>query len=175
MITKIHLTICPGPEKCYTICMDISIEKDKTPTQIRRESRQIAAQFVDLTVRDGLSTSQAIATLGESSLDIQNEAVQREITRLLRKQNLSNEQLNALITAKITETMLTAERTSDQMKAADILAKKKEIGWNPPEKININIGFRTEQQALLDEIFDSMDNYSPKGEVIDVTPESTDD
>jgi hypothetical protein len=91
--------------------------------------------------------------------------VQAEIQRLLRQQDLSNEQINRLLTAKAVETMLTADRASDQLKAAELLAKKKEVGWAPSEKININIALLKERETLLAEVLD-FTGYESKGEII---------
>lgn len=140
------------------------IKKDKSLSQIRTESKAIAKQFVDLTVGQGLSQSEAAIALGNPTA-LESTPVQAEIQRLLRQQDLSNEQINRLLTAKAVETMLTADRPSDQLKAAELLAKKKEVGWAPAEKININIALLKEREALLADVLD-FTGYEQKGEII---------
>lgn len=140
------------------------IKKDKSLSQIRTESKAIAKQFVDLTVGQGLSQSEAAIALGNPA-KLESTLVQAEIQRLLRQQDLSNEQINRLLTAKAVETMLTADRASDQLKAAELLAKKKEVGWAPAEKININIALLKEREALLADVLD-FTGYEQKGEII---------
>lgn len=140
------------------------IKKDKSLSQIRTESKAIAKQFVDLTVGQGLSQSEAAVALGNPA-SLESTPVQAEIQRLLRQQDLSNEQINRLLTAKAVETMLTADRASDQLKAAELLAKKKEVGWAPAEKININIALLKEREALLADVLD-FTGYEQKGEII---------
>lgn len=140
------------------------IKKDKSLSQIRTESKAIAKQFVDLTVGQGLSQSEAAVALGNPA-SLESTPVQAEIQRLLRQQDLSNEQINRLLTAKAVETMLTADRASDQLKAAELLAKKKEVGWAPAEKININIALLKEREALLADVLD-FTGYEQKGEIV---------
>lgn len=140
------------------------IKKAKSLSQIRTESKAIAKQFVDLTVGQGLSQSEAAIALGNPTA-LESTPVQAEIQRLLRQQDLSNEQINRLLTAKAVETMLTADRASDQLKAAELLAKKKEVGWAPSEKININIALLKEREALLADVLD-FTGYEQKGEII---------
>lgn len=140
------------------------VKKAKSLSQIRTESKAIAKQFVDLTVGQGLSQSEAAVALGNPTA-LESTPVQAEIQRLLRQQDLTNEQINRLLTAKAVETMLTADRASDQLKAAELLAKKKEVGWAPSEKININIALLKEREALLADVLD-FTGYEQKGEII---------
>jgi hypothetical protein len=140
------------------------VKKDKSLSQVRTESKAIAKQFVDLTVGQGLSQSEAAIALGNPTA-LESTPVQAEIQRLLRQQDLTNEQINRLLTAKAVETMLTADRASDQLKAAELLAKKKEVGWAPSEKININIALLKERETLLAEVLD-FTGYESKGEII---------